>query len=112
MDVGAHDADDARIAEPMETYLARPKSLLGLSMCKSLLGLTHLALDRRRQPAELVLENVVVRSGAHRLHSGLFTDRSRHDDEWQVETAFRQDREGGRGGELGHRPIRGDDVPR
>ena len=35
-------------------------------------GIAQLALDRRRQPRQVVLHDVVVRAGLHRGHGGVF----------------------------------------
>ena len=51
------------------------------------LGVAELPVDGRRQPREVVLENVVVRAGAHRLDRGVLADGAGDDDEGALELA-------------------------
>jgi hypothetical protein len=50
-------------------------------------GVSQLALDRRRQPREVALDDVVLGAGPHRRHGRLFADRARDEDERHVEVA-------------------------
>ncbi len=90
-EIGDDDANDSRLGEPAEACLALAQCLLGLAARGPFLGFAQLALDRRGQANEFVFENVVVRSGAHRRPRGLFTNRSRDDDERHVGLHLFQD---------------------
>ena len=60
---------------------------------------------------ETCLEDVVVRSRAHRIRGRLFTDRTGDDDERQVAPRQMDELERPERAEFGHRPVADHDVP-
>ena len=75
------------------------------------LRLAQLALDRRPEPGEIALDDVVVGPGAHRLDRHLLADRPRDDQKRQVEPACPQHLERPRGAEERHVVVGDDHVP-
>ncbi len=103
--IGDHDPDDSGLGEPAKARLALAQGILGLPPRLTLPAFAQLALDRRSQEAtEFVLENIVVRSRAHRIDRVVFTNGSGHDDEERVEPLLFQDGECG-WALIQHRPV-------
>src|SRR5439155_23754290 len=73
-----------------QLLLALAQSLFGSFAGHTSLGLTQLTFDRRPQPRQLALHDVVMRASLHRRHSRFFTDHRRYQDEWQVLSALLQ----------------------
>ena len=78
----------------------------------SSLRLAQLALDRRHQPGEIPLHDVVVRTGLHRGHRRLLADPARHDQERQVEPAGLEHGQRLGGAEVRHVVVGDHDLPR
>ena len=76
------------------------------------LGLADFALDRRGQPDEVVLEDVVAGRGPHHGDRDVLADGPREDDEREVRVESADDRQGGRCAESGQGVVRDDGVPR
>ena len=74
-------------------------------------GLAQLALDRRRQPREVALHDVVVRAGPHRGHGGVFADGARDEDERQIGMLLADDRQRLRAAEARHGVVGDHEVP-
>ena len=68
------------------------------------------ALGRGPQTHEPVLEQVVTRSKPHGLHRRVLADRSRNDDERDVQPALAQELQRPQAAELRHRIVRDDQV--
>ena len=74
-------------------------------------GLAQLALDRRRQPRQVALHDVVVRAGLHRGDGGVFADRARDEDERQIGMLFADDGQRLGAAEARHGVVRDHEVP-
>ncbi len=79
--------------------------------CAAHRDLPQLALDRGAEAREIVLEQVVAGSCAHRLYCGLLADDPRDHDQGHVEIAAREHLEGIEGAETGDEVVGEDDVP-
>ena len=75
-------------------------------------GVLHGPADRRRQPLQAVLHEVVGGAGPHHGDGGILSDAAGHHDERDVHRVLLQQREGGGGVEVGHRVIAEHHVPR
>ena len=106
------DVDEARVGvehEAEEVALVRQR-LFGAPPFAAVAGLDELALERRRQPRQVLLRHEVVRPGLENRDCRRFVDGSRYDDERQVETAGLHQRQGVGTGEIGQRMIADDGV--
>ena len=68
-------------------------------------GLAQFAIDRRHEPFEVPLHDVVVCAALHRTHRRIFADGARHEDERQVGIARAQQPQRRRAAEARHRVI-------
>ncbi len=74
-------------------------------------GLTELAIDDRRQTREPTLDQIVVRSGAHRVDGDVLAHRAGHDHERDVWVAATDHLQRRPRTEVRHAVIREHDVP-
>ncbi len=78
------EAERHGLDEAVEARLAGAKSLLGGELVAAGGGFLELSFERRNQPREVLLGDVVVRAGAHGFDRRLFGDGARHHDEGNV----------------------------
>lgn len=108
---GHGDSVDPGITQTLVAKLGLAAGLLGDVVRAPRLALTHLALDRGQQPAQLVFGDVVVRAGSHRRHCVLLAHRTGHDDEGKITRQLPDHRERCRGAEPRHRPVADHHIP-
>ena len=74
-------------------------------------GFAQLTLDRRRQPREIALHDVVVSAGPHGGHGGVFANRARDEDERQIGMLLAHDGERLGPAEARHGVVRDHQIP-
>jgi hypothetical protein len=84
---------------------------LGRPAGSAILGVAQLPAHGGGEPGEVVLGDVVVRTGPHHRDRGLLARRTRHDQEGQVRVGGPDDPEAGFGIEPGEGVVRQDDLP-
>src|SRR5688572_17619882 len=86
-------------------------ALLGFGTLLPHFGVTKLAIDRRDQPVEVVLDDVVVGAVLHGVDRDLFADRARYENEWYFEAAVTHHGQRRGAAETRHRVVRDHHVP-
>ena len=86
-------------------------TLFGLRALTAHFGIAQLAVNRWNEPAQVVLDDVVIGAVLHRVDGNLLADRARDEDERHLESAIAHHRERGGAAKAGHRVIRDDEIP-
>ena len=105
-------AVEARDAQHVEGQIEEPLVFVAsLHQRGPSATLADLALDHGHEPAEVVLEDVVVRARSHRLDRRVVRDCTRDDDERDVALGFLHDPQGAEPTEFRQLPVGDDHVP-
>ena len=94
----------------VQPRLALVQSLFGEPASPPHLGFAQLALERRQEPREIVLHDIVVRAGLHHVDGDVLADRARNENERDVAPRLARDRERLAPVELRHGEIRDDEM--
>ena len=90
----------------------RRQALLGFSTRATLDRLAQLALDRRGQARQVVLDENVVRARLEHLDRGFLADGPGDHQEGNVRAVLLEDLDGGEGVEAGKGIVADDEIPR
>src|SRR5207249_4778685 len=108
--VGDEDPVRGLLVELPKPGFALTQSLFGEPARPPYLGLAQLALERRWEPREIVLHDIVVRAGLHHVDGDVLPDRARNENERDVAPGLARDRERLAPAELRHGEIRDDEM--
>ena len=82
--LGDDEADRHGLYQAQEALLTGAQGLFGVELKATGARFAYLALDGRNQPREVLLGDIVMGAGAHRIDGSLFADGAGHDDEGDV----------------------------
>ena len=93
-DAAGQAADGLHALRMPQPMLGRLQGGLRAALHAAVGRLAQLALDRGAEPAQVVLEHVVVRAGAHRLNRRVLADGAGDDDERDVGVVIAEQAQG------------------
>ena len=104
-DAAGQPADGLHALRVPQALLGGLQGGLRAALHAAIRRLAQLALDRGAEPAQVVLEDVVVRAGAHGLDRRVLADGARDDDERDVGVVVAEQAQGVGGAEALHRVV-------
>src|SRR6201996_653200 len=109
--LGDDEADGHGLHQTQEALLAGPQCPFGIELEATGARFAYLALDGRNEPREILLGDIVMGTGAHRIDGSLFADGAGHDDEGDIASHVFQQAESGGSAEARQVEVRQHYVP-